>query len=41
MSKDDPINITKKYYLNEKLIFFYYIQKWVKQLIIEETEKQY
>ena len=36
MSRNDAINITKNSNLNEKsgsLYFFYYIYKWVKQLI--------
>ena len=48
MSKDDAINTMKNSDLNEKsgslfiyLFFYYYILKWVKQLIIKKAEKQY
>ena len=44
MSKNDAINIMKNSNLNKiigSLQFFYYIWKWLKQLIMKETEILY
>ena len=44
MSKNDAINIMKNSSLNKiigSLQFFYYIWKWLKQLIMKETEILY
>ena len=42
-SKDDAINIMKNFDLKKWIIinFFPLYIKWVKQLVIKETEKQY
>ena len=44
MSKNDAINIIKNSNLNKiigSLQFFYYIWKWLKQIIMKETETLY